>query len=557
MTYAALERAAEGLAERLRGFSAGPDTIVALCTDRSTALAAGALGILKAGAAYLPLDAGYPAERIEFMLRDAGVRVVVASALTARRVPPGPWRVLDIDSETSPAEPQAGRGRREPKPADMAYAIYTSGSTGRPKGVPISHPNLLNLVQWHIDAFGVTADDRASHMGGLGFDAAVWELWPYLACGASVHMTPEEVRLDPERLRDWLVAQRITIAFAPTPIAERLIALPWPRETALRYVLTGADTLHRRPPAGLPFTLINNYGPTECTVVATSGVVKPDDGTRGVPSIGKAIDNVRVYILDEALRPVPDGEAGEICIGGAGVSRGYLNQPDLTARSFVPDPLDPNARMYRTGDVGRRWPNGEITFHGRMDDQIKVGAFRIEPAEITAVLNAHPGVRESAVVAREGANGKEMVAYVVPRQGEAVTSEALQAKVREQLPDYMVPRVFVRMDALPLNASGKLDRQALPAPGPENTMRGAAGGAAHNEIEKRLAKIVAGLLQLKQVGVEENFFMLGGNSLLGAQMLAAVREAFGVQMPLRTLFGAPTVARLALEVERISGKANA
>ena len=554
LTYAELERDAARLAARLRRAGGGPHVIAGLCADRSAALAAGALGIMKAGAAYLPLDPSYPMERLSYMLEDAHAPVLLTTEHAAGRVPKGAWRVIGLEAALAEPHDAAGPPVRAPRPGDLAYAIYTSGSTGRPKGVPITHASLLNLVNWHVAAFGITEKDRASHLGSLGFDAAIWELWPYLACGASVHMTPDDVRVDPERLRDWLVEERITVAFAPTPLAERLIALPWPAGTALRFLLTGADTLHRRPPQGLPFTLVNNYGPTECTVVATSGTVPPTADHPGIPPIGRPIANTCVYLLDENLSPVADGEAGEICIAGAGVSPGYLNRDDLTAQSFAADPFDPRGgRLYRTGDLGRLLPDGQISFLGRKDDQIKMRGFRIEPAEITAALNTHPAVRESAVVARgETDSGRLLAAYIVFESGQNAAAEELQEWLRSRLPDYMVPRVFVRLESLPLTASGKLDRRALPEPAEENGMRDGAADAPRSEIELKLAAIVAGLLKIGSVGVEENFFMLGGNSLLGAQLMAAVRQEFGVQVALRALFGAPTVAALAREVERLA-----
>jgi acyl-coenzyme A synthetase/AMP-(fatty) acid ligase/acyl carrier protein len=412
---------------------------------------------------------------------------------------------------------------------------------------------LLNLVRWHQRAFKVTAADRATQIAAVGFDAAVWELWPYLTAGASVHLADEAVRSDPTALRDWLVAERITITFVPTLLAQHLVALPWPHDVALRYMLTGADALHVRPPADLPFALVNNYGPTECAVVATSGPVCPAGQEDGLPPIGRPIDNVRIYLLDSELHPVPVGAPGELCIGGAGVGRGYVNRPELTAERFVLDPFSPTpgARLYRTGDLARRRPDGQFVFLGRIDDQIKIRGFRVEPAEIAARLDAHPDVTESAVVASHpGSHDPRLVAYVVPVPGTCLTRRGLQEFLGLGLPDYMVPSVFVRLDALPVTANGKIDRTAFPDPTPERVIEDGASVEPRTVVEERIAQILAPLLGLPRVGVEDNFFLLGGHSLLGTQLIARIRDAFGVDLSLRHLFESPTTAGLAAEVER-------
>jgi amino acid adenylation domain-containing protein len=435
---------------------------------------------------------------------------------------------------------------------DLAYIIYTSGSTGEPKGVEITHGNLLNLIDWHRARFGVTAADRAGHVAGLGFDAAVWEIWPYLCAGACVSLASEQVRMSAPLLRSWLVDQEITIAFVPTPLAEPLMTTTWPAGTALRFLLTGGDTLHDHPPPGLPFAVINNYGPTECTVVATSGEVPPRLNGEALPAIGWPIAHTRIHLLDERGDPVPDGAIGEIHIGGAGVGRGYRGRPDLTARSFVPDPFSgvPGARLYRTGDLGERLPDGQIAFHGRLDEQQKIRGHRVEPDEIARTLNRHPLVAASAVLARGGApSDKELVAYVVPDAAAAPTAEALRRFLAELLPDYMIPARFVQLDALPLTASGKLDRQALPTPTADNALDQASYRAPATPTERRLAEIIGALLGTERVGANDNFFLIGGHSLLGTQVLLRAREAFGVDLTLRDLFEAGSVAQLAAVIE--------
>jgi len=551
LTYDALDRWANRIAWQLRSLGVATDVPVGLCLPRSLELVVGALGILKAGGVYMQMDPAYPSDRLAFMLADSQTPVLLTSAALAPTLPPGAWRLVDVDARALPEQPE-----HSPSVSiaadDLAYLVYTSGSTGQPKGVEITHRGLANLVTWHLDAFSVTAADRASHLAGLGFDAAGWELWPYLAAGASVHLADDITRASAELLRDWLVAQAVTVSFVPTPIAERLLALKWPARTPLRALLTGGDTLRRYPPADLPFVLVNNYGPTECTVVATSGVVQSPQGPSAPPSIGSAVLNTQVYVLDEHLSPVPPGTIGEIFIGGAGVARGYHRRPELTARRFILNPFDDRAgRLYRTGDLGRWRPDGNIDFLGRIDDQIKIRGYRIEPSEIVGTLNRHPDIRESLVLARKNARGdSSLVAYVVVGAGAAPTISSLRKFLRTSLPEYMVPEAFVRVDSFPLTPHGKVDRQALPAPAPANTLTDDSGAAPATLTERRVARILAGLLNRNEIGRDDNFFLLGGHSLLGAQLIARLRHAFGVEIPLQRLFEGPTVAALAAEVER-------
>ena len=550
LTYRELACRAGRLADALRAFEVGPDMVVAICLERSAAFVVAALGVLQAGAAYLPIDPAAPPDRLEFMLEDAAPRVTVTESRLATRLPYGAWPRLDVHEVTvGPGQPAARHD--VVKPEHLAYVIYTSGSTGRPKGVEITHGSLANLVTWHRRAFGVTADDRAPLYASPAFDAAVWEIWPYLVSGASLHLPPDAARTDPEALRDWLVAHSITIGFVPTPIAERLMALPWPMWTPLRTLLTGADTLHRYPPDGLPFTLINNYGPTECTVVTTSGPVEPEPFGETLPTIGRPIDNVDVLVLDDTLSPVPPGAAGELYIGGVGLARGYRGRPDLTAERFVAHPDDAGARLYRTGDRVRLLGDGRVAFLGRVDDQVKIRGYRVEPDEIAAALGAQAGVQACAVVAREDDGGeRRLVAYVVAAAGAALGREALAAALRRSLPDYMVPATFVALPTLPLTTNGKVDRAALPAPDASNMLRDGEVVAPRSEVETELAAILSTLLGVEEVSVQDNFFLLGGHSLLGTQLIVRVREVFGVELSLRTLFDAPTIADLATEIER-------
>jgi amino acid adenylation domain-containing protein len=556
LTYGELDSWANHLASRLHSLGVGRDVLVGLCLPRSLEMVVAALGILKAGGAYVPMDPAYPADRLAFMLDDAQAPVLITSADLAQQLPAADRELVYVD-------PQDLAGSHTDSPSievastDLAYVIYTSGSTGKPKGVEITHGGLANLVAWHNQAFSVTAADRASHVAGLGFDAAVWELWPYLAAGASVHLADEDTRNAAELLWDWLLAKRITIGFVPTPLAERLLALDhtWPRHTDLRILLTGGDMLHHYPPAELPCLLVNNYGPTECTVVATSGRVESDGSPNVPPPIGSAIANAVIHLLDEHLQPVPPGEPGEIYIGGAGLARGYHNRADLTAERFIPDPFrtEPESRLYRTGDMGRLLPDGQIAFLGRIDDQIKIRGYRIEPGEISSVLERHPDVRTSLVVAREGQGGdKRLVAYVVLDPLAETTHSGLRDFLREFLPEYMLPAAFVRLDALPVTSHGKIDRAALPAPDAANTLQDEVSTGPRSDIEQRVAEIVGELLDLDEIGLDDNFFLLGGHSLLGAQLIARLRDTFGVEIELRSLFEAPTVAALSAELERLA-----
>jgi amino acid adenylation domain-containing protein len=568
MTYGELTRRATLLAGRLRAAGVGPGSCVGVFLERSPEFVVAACGVLWAGAAYLPIDTASPPDRVEFVLSDSGASTVLTSTHQQPLLPAGRWRPLLVDERGSGADdPSATSHAVEPE--ELAYVIYTSGSTGQPKGVELTHANLVNLVDWHVGAFGVTAQDRASQVASLGFDAAVWEIWPHLAAGAAVHLPDDTTRRSPQLLRDWLVAERITIAFAPTALAEQLIHLDWPADTALRRLLTGADVLHRRPPDDLPFRLVNNYGPTECTVVATSGAVAPDssgDGA-GTPSIGRPIGDTTALILDDELRPVAPHQPGELCLAGSLVGRGYRNDPELTADRFVTVSIEGGTeRVYRTGDQVRLLENGEIAYLGRLDSQVKIRGFRIEPAEIVASVDRFPGVAASAVVARRGPEAdaeSELVGYVVPANGARPDAAGLRAFLTTRLPEYMIPARFVAVDGLPLTLNGKLDAAALPAPAPANLLSEPAGGdasvgAGGGSVQEQIAGMVRTLLKVPAVDVGENIFLLGGHSMLAMQLVLRIRQAFGVRLSLRQVFGEPTVAGLAAEVERqTSGSAEA
>ncbi len=407
LTYGELNERADQLADQLRALGVGPEVLVGLSVERSLEWVIGMLGILKAGGAFVPLDPSYPRERLQFMIDDAKPKVIVT---------PDGLLATDYTDQSHGS--------------DLCYVIYTSGSTGQPKGVAITHQNLMNLVRWHQRVYQVSAADRATQVAGLAFDATVWEVWPYLTAGASIHIADEETRLSPEKLIAWLDAKRITISFLPTPLAEALLDEPWPQEVCLRTLLTGGDRLRHAPRLGLPFRLANNYGPTENTVVTTWTFVNED--ASDTPPIGRPVDNAHVYVLDAELRLAPIGVIGELFAGGENLARGYLNRPDLTAERFIPNPfsVEPGERLYRTGDRVRLLRDGQIEFLGRVDEQVKVRGFRIELGEIEATLAEQEEIREAVVMAREDSAGeKRLVAYVVPR---AEVQNAERAQLEQQ-----------------------------------------------------------------------------------------------------------------------------
>lgn len=419
LTYAELNERANRLAHHLRDLGVGPESLVAICLERSNEMLVGLLAILKAGGAFVPLDPAYPAQRLAAMLKDARPTVVLTKQRWLPKLSESEAELVCLDGESELLAHESAENLRESVTAEnLAYVIYTSGSSGVPKGVAITHGSLLNLISWHQRVYHVSAADSATQVAGVAFDASVWEVWPYLTAGAGIHIADEETRLAPERLIAWLNTNRITISFLPTPLAEAVLAEPWPSEVCLKTLLTGGDRLRRAPRSGLPFQLANNYGPTENTVVTTWTFVDETGASATPPPIGRPVDNTQVYVLDPELRLAPIGIAGELFIGGENLARGYLNSPDLTAARFIPHPfsLKPGERLYRTGDRVRLLNDGQIEFLGRVDEQVKVRGFRIELGEIEAALGEQEDVKEAVVVAREDSAGeKRLVAYVIPR----------------------------------------------------------------------------------------------------------------------------------------------
>lgn len=580
LTYQQLNQQANQVACYLQRLGIGIGKLVGICCERSIDLIVGLLGILKAGAAYVPFDPSYPTERLIFMLQDAQVSVLLTQQQWVERFDGlehsvnHSAKILCLDSDWSTI---AQASQENPPSAvtveDLAYVIYTSGSTGQPKGVAVSHRALLNLVYWHQQTFAITAIDRATQLASVAFDACVWELYPYLAAGASINLVEPDTLRSPLALRDWLIAQEITIAFVPTPLAERLLTLDWSGST-LRILLTGGDTLHHYPPASLPLQVVNNYGPTENTVVTTSAIVptQPSNGQSdhlsassstssstslpsSLPAIGRPIVNVQLYVLDRFLQPVPIGVPGELYIGGASLARGYLHQPTLTAERFIANPFAntfPNAadRLYKTGDWVRYRADGQLEFLGRCDHQVKLRGFRIELGEIEAALCRHPAVQAAIVVARDNhSNQKQLIAYVVPAtdQTELITKlrQDLYQNLRQTLPSYMLPAAIMLIAAVPLNANGKVDRNALPDPNRESRSLDIPFIPPRDALERQLVQIWETVLEVSPIGVQDNFFDLGGHSLVAVRLMAQIQEQFQKHLPLATLFQAGTVEQLA------------
>jgi amino acid adenylation domain-containing protein len=552
LTYRDLDRRSNQIAHWLRARGVGKDVLVGVLLERTPEMVCALLGVMKAGGAYVPLDPANPEERQAAMIEDARMPVLLTQESLFRSVPAAA-RASAVCLEKVSAELDA-LSTAAPKSAgdveSLAYVIFTSGSTGRPKGVEIPHRALLNLIFWHRATYRVTAADRATQIAGLAFDASVWELWPYLTAGASIHLPDEETRLDPKRLLAWLEAMRISIAFAPTPLAEGMLEERCPEGLALRALLTGGDKLHRPPPAGLPFELVNHYGPTESTVVATAAPVPPRAGAERAPSIGRAITNVEVYLLDPHGQPVPIGVPGEMFVGGASLARGYHRRPELTAERFVAHPFTPGARLYRTGDLARWQPDGNLEFLGRIDHQVKVRGFRIELGEIEQVLLRHPAVAECAVVAQENKRTKErqLAAYAVLQQGASASPTELREHLRAHLPDYMLPVAVVGLPEMPLTANGKVDRKALSEGDAERVARREDFVAPSNPTEVAVAEIWKEVLHVDAVGRNDNFFDLGGHSALVVQLRRKLQSEFGKELSIAEVFQFPTVAAMAAHI---------
>jgi amino acid adenylation domain-containing protein len=550
VSYGELDARANRLAHHLRSLGVEPDSLVGVCAERSPELIVALLAAMKAGGAYLPLDPAYPADRLRFMLEDAKPAVLLTTEQAGGALPATgvPTFRLDADAHLLAALPTTTPDTTA-SPESLAYVIYTSGSTGRPKGALLEHQGLANLVGAQRRLFGIEPGRRVLQFASPSFDASVWETFMALGNGATLVLAPRDVLASPEELAGVLRREAVTTVTLPPSMLRNLSDRDL---TALDTIIVAGERCPRelveRWAPGRRF--FNAYGPTETTVCATVAQCDPSDLRS--PSIGRPLPNVTAHVLDTAMQPVPVGVPGELWVGGVALARGYHDRPELTAERFVPDPFsdDVTARLYRTGDLVRRRADGEIEFLGRVDEQVKIRGFRIELGEVESALAAHPGVREAVALAREDAPGEQrLVAYLVAADGAELSVGELRGFLRERLPEFMVPSVFVPVDAIPLTPNGKVDRRALPAPDGARTDLQRPYVAPTTEAEVALAAICAELLGVERVGRDDDFFELGGHSLLATQLVARVRERFSVELPLRALFETPNVAGLARAVE--------
>ncbi|NGZ77570.1 non-ribosomal peptide synthetase [Saccharibacillus alkalitolerans] len=539
LSYAELDGRSDVLAAELRAEGLGSGRIAGIMARPSAEMILSVLAVLKTGAAYLPIDPEYPQERIRFMLEDSGADLLL---LTPGLAAPLGYAggTLQVDNDRNwEAEAEEGEFGA---PEDPAYVIYTSGSTGTPKGVVIEHRSLINLAQWHVDHFRVTPEDRTVKYAGFGFDASVWEIFPYLLQGAAIHMIPEDLRLDPAGLNRHFNEKGITIAFLPTQLCEQFMEY---ENYSLRVLLTGGDKL--KTFRARPYELHNCYGPTENTIVTSSHLVTEMEDN--IP-IGKPVRGSQIMILDAFGRLQPVGAAGELCVAGVGLARGYLNRPELTAEKFTAHPYRAGERMYRTGDLARWKRDGTIEFLGRLDHQVKVRGFRIEIGEIEQRILERDGVRDCIVAALKDPNGEAYLCAYVESDTERSHAEWSEDLSRT-LPDYMVPAHFVTLEKLPVNANGKIDRRALPEP--------AAGGgsdfeAPSNEVERRLHALWSGILGHDRFGVLDRFFDIGGHSLQAAVLRAQIDRQLGASLSIRELFEYATVRTQAAEIAKRTGE---
>ncbi|WP_145816700.1 non-ribosomal peptide synthetase/type I polyketide synthase [Micromonospora sagamiensis] len=541
-TYRDLRVRAEALAGRIAAAGVGADDLVAVLLPRRAELVAAQLGVLLAGAAFLPLDPDLPPARLAALLADSGARLLVTSATLDH--PANPPRLL-VEEVADDARPPAGTapGTR-PGAEHLAWCVYTSGSTGRPKGVPVPHRSAVRSVAWHAEALGLAGADVVAHGLGLGFDANLAEIWPALAAGAAVQLVPDEVRADPAALCAWWARHGVTVAFLPAPLAELVFASPVPPPATLRTLVVGGSQLRRRPPAGFPATVVNAYGPTEATIVTTAGPV-PADGT-GPIDIGVPVAAHRLYVLDPHGRPVPPGAAGELYVGGDGLARGYLDRPAETAAAFPPDPYSPvpGARMYRTGDRVRVRGDRTLEFLGRLDDQVKIAGHRVEPGEAAGVLAGLPGVRQATVVARyDRGDEPYLAAYVVPAgDGEppAAREARLTAALADRLPPYLVPRAWVLLGALPLGETGKVDVARLPAPeAPVGDQAPQAG------VERLVHDAWCAELGVARLPLDAPFFTVGGHSLAAVRLANRLTGLLGTEIGVHRVLQAAGIRAMA------------
>jgi amino acid adenylation domain-containing protein len=558
LTYAELERRAGALAGELGRLGAGPDVAVGLLVERSAELVVAMLAILKAGAAYLPMDSAFPSQRIAYMLADSGATLVVTQRSLMGRFAGTEARsvLLDELDWEGPSNIPQGNGA---KPENLAYVVYTSGSTGRPKGVAIEHRNIVAYVLDVAERLRLEPGMTYATVSTIAADLGNTVIFPALATGGCLHVLSQERAESPALLCEYFSRERIDVLkIVPSHLAALQSGSRPERAMPARRLILGGEAsrldwiekLRRLAPQ---CEIFNHYGPTETTVgVLTCRVGEELPRTRsGTLPLGRPLRGASVYLVDEHGRPVPRGEKGELWIGGRGVARGYLNRPELTAERFVPDRVggEPGARVYRTGDLARELPDGAIEFCGRVDHQVKIRGYRVELGEIEAVLREHASVREAAVLARDDQSGEKQLYACYA--GEA-TAAALREHLKERLPGYMVPTAFLQMDRLPLNANGKLDRQALATLPLESPQPLCPGAGARTETERTLCEIWSELLGVPAIGVDDDVFDLGAHSLMAMKALARIRDRFDVNLALRNLFEQSTVAGLAAIIDGLA-----
>jgi amino acid adenylation domain-containing protein len=549
LTYAELNRRSNQLAHYLRKRGVGPDVLVGLCVERSLDMIVGLLGILKAGGAYVPLDPAYPKDRIAYIMEDASAPVLITQKKLVPGLPPQQTETVLIDADWPAIETELpANPARKAKPENLAYVIYTSGSTGKPKGVQLEHRSVVNFLCSVQKEPGLHEDDIVGAVTTLCFDIAGLEIYLPLITGAEVVVISREEASDGKRLQARMQNAGITVMQATPATWRLLLEAGWPGSPKLK-ILCGGEAFPREladkllPHCG---SLWNMYGPTETTI--WSAVYQVTAGGEGTVPIGHPMANTQFYIVDEKMNQVPVGQEGQLLIGGDGLARGYQNRPDLTAEKFIPDLFSkkPGARLYQTGDLARYLADGNISFLGRMDHQVKIRGYRIELGEIESVLATHPSVHHSVVVAREDTPGdKRLVAYMVPSRDQRPVSRMLREYLAAKLPDYMVPSGFVVVDAMPLTPNGKVDRKALPLPTRENSAIEREFVAPRDALEKQLVGIWESVLGIAPIGVTDNIFDLGVNSLIAAQLFAKIEKTIGSKLPPAPLFQAPTVESLA------------
>nr|WP_294563933.1 non-ribosomal peptide synthetase [uncultured Rhodopila sp.] len=561
VTYGELNDRANRVAHHLRGRGVGPDVLVGVCIERSPEMVVALLAVWKAGGAYVPLDPAYPPERLSFMIADARTLLLLTEEKCRTlfaSVPDG--KTICLDSAWPVLARESGENLPPAAcPSDLAYVMYTSGSTGQPKGAMIVQRGLVNYLWWAISAYAVEPGRSVPVHTSVAFDLTVTSLYTPLLAGGTVELLPED--LGAQNLLAALLRSggRSLVKITPAHL-ELLNGQLTPEQAAgmcRAFVIGGenllAENLRLWRSLVPPVRLINEYGPTETVVGCSVYEVQPADADTGAVPIGRPIANTQLYVLDPDMRPVPPGVTGELYIGGAGVARGYLNRPELTAERFVPDPFGgvPGACLFRTGDLAQYQADGTLQCLGRADDQVKVRGYRIELGEIEAALAAHPGVRSCVVLAREDDPGnRQLVGYVVSRDRGGPGADDLRGFLRQKLPEYMVPGKFVCMDSLPLTPNGKFDRKALPPP-PREVSSAGAGGTPRTKTETTIAAIWSQLLGMDSIGIHDDYFDLGGDSIAAVRLLVRLHEIFGVDFQLAALFDRPTIAGLSELVDSL------